>query len=46
LAVVPFSIGLLILAYYYIFLASRAEFREKMFVKTEEIVQNELGNEK
>ena len=41
LAVIPFSIGLLILAYYYIFLASRASFRERMFQKTEEAVQAE-----
>jgi hypothetical protein len=46
LAVFPFGIGLLILAYYYIFLASKASFREKMFQKTEEAVQAELENEK
>jgi hypothetical protein len=46
LAVIPFGIGLLILAYYYVFLASKASFREKMFRKTEEAVQAELENEK
>jgi hypothetical protein len=46
LAVIPFGIGLLILAYYYFFLASKASFREKMFQKTEEVVQAELENEK
>jgi hypothetical protein len=46
LSVIPFGIGLLILAYYYIFLASKASFREKMFQKTEEAVQAELENEK
>jgi hypothetical protein len=43
LAVIPFGIGLLILAYYYIFLASKPAFREKMFEKTEEAVKQELG---
>lgn len=46
LAVIPFAIGLLILVYYYIFLASRASFRERMFQKTEEAVQAELENDK
>lgn len=46
LAVIPFGIGLLILAYYYIFLASRASFREEMFRKTEEAVQAEIENDK
>lgn len=44
LAVIPFGIGLLILAYYYIFLASKPAFREKMFEKTEEAVKQELGD--
>jgi hypothetical protein len=46
LAVIPFSIGLIILAYYYIFLASKASFREKMFHKAEEAVRQEIRNEK
>ena len=41
LAVIPFTIGLLILAYYYIFLASKPAFREKMFEKTEAMVREE-----
>jgi hypothetical protein len=45
LAVIPFSIGLLILAYYYIFLASKASFREKMFQKTEQAVKDEIRQE-
>jgi hypothetical protein len=45
LAVIPFGIGLLILAYYYIFLASKASFREQMFQKTEEAVQQEISKE-
>ena len=44
LAVIPFPIGLLILAYYYIFLASKPAFREKMFEKTEAMVREEQKN--
>jgi hypothetical protein len=42
IAIIPFVIGLLILGYYYFFLASHKKFREKMLNKSEEIVQKEL----
>ncbi len=45
IAIIPFAIGLLILGYYYFFLAPRKEFREKMFSRAEEIVQKELTQE-
>jgi hypothetical protein len=45
LALIPFAIGLLILCYYYFFIASRKEFRQKMENKTDEIVQKELVQE-
>jgi uncharacterized membrane protein YciS (DUF1049 family) len=45
LALIPFAIGLLILGYYYFFLASRKEFRRKMLDRAEEAVQNELAKE-
>lgn len=41
-SIIPFCLGLGILAYYYIFLASKESFREKMFHRTEEIVEKEL----
>lgn len=45
LSLIPFGIGLFILGYYYFFLASRKEFRQKMLGRAEEVVQNELAKE-
>ena len=39
-----FCIGLLILIYYYLFLASKKSFQEKMYAKTEEAVKEELAD--
>ncbi|MGL6267710.1 MAG: hypothetical protein ACRC2O_07275 [Chitinophagaceae bacterium] len=44
LSLIPFLIGLLILIYYYLFLASKKTFRDKMFAKTEEAVKEELAD--
>jgi prepilin signal peptidase PulO-like enzyme (type II secretory pathway) len=44
MALVPFCIGLLILIYYYLFLASKKSFQEKMYAKTEEAVKEELAD--
>lgn len=44
MSLIPFGIGLLILMYYYLFLASKKSFREKMFAKTEEAVKEELAD--
>jgi len=44
LALVPFCIGLSILIYYYLFLASKKSFQEKMYAKTEEAVKEELAD--
>ena len=41
-ALIPFSLGLIVLGYYYIFLAPSKTFREKMFVKSEEIIEKEI----
>ncbi len=41
LALIPFIIGLFILGYYYIFLAPRKSFREKMNEKTDEIIERQ-----
>jgi hypothetical protein len=43
-SLIPFGIGLLILLYYYIFLASKKGFQEKMFERTNEIILKELGS--
>jgi hypothetical protein len=42
LTVIPFSIGLLILLYYYLFLSRKPGFREEMAGRTEEAVSREL----
>jgi hypothetical protein len=42
-SLIPFGIGLSILLYYYLFLASRKGFKEQMFAKTEEIINEELA---
>jgi hypothetical protein len=42
LTVIPFSIGLLILAYYYLVLASKASFKEKMSMRMSEAIDREL----
>ncbi len=44
MSLIPFVIGLLILIYYYLFLASKKTFRDKMFAKTEEAVKEELAD--
>ena len=41
LALIPFSIGLLILAYFYIFLAPRKRFRQKMQEQTDAMLRQE-----
>ncbi len=43
-ALVPFILGLLVLFYYYVFLARKKSFREKMFQRTEEVLEKELSN--
>jgi hypothetical protein len=45
LAIVPFVLGLVVLLYYYIFLAHKKEFQEKMLEKTEEMVKKEMQNQ-
>ena len=45
LAIVPFGLGLVVLLYYYIFLAHKKEFQEKMLEKTEELVKKEKQNQ-
>jgi hypothetical protein len=40
--VIPFSIGLLILAYYYLVLAPKASFKEKMSMRMSEAIDREL----
>lgn len=39
LAIIPFSLGLLILVYYYIILAPGKRFKEKMRLKTNEVIK-------
>lgn len=41
LAIIPFSLGLLILIYYYIILAPSKRFKEKMRLKTNQVIQEE-----
>jgi hypothetical protein len=45
MAIVPFAFGLLVLSYYYLFLAHKKDFQEKMVEKTEELVEKELQNQ-
>ena len=45
MAIVPFGLGLMVLLYYYIFLAHKKEFQEKMLEKTEELVKKEMQNQ-
>lgn len=42
LTVIPFGIGLLILAYYYLVLAPKASFKEKMSMRMSEAIDREL----
>jgi hypothetical protein len=42
LTVIPFSIGLLILAYYYLVLAPKDSFKEKMSMRMSEAIDREL----
>lgn len=39
-SLVPFALGLVTLAYYYLILANNKNFREKMFRQTEELIQD------
>lgn len=41
-ALIPFVLGLCVLLYYYIFLARKKSFREKMFKRTEELIKSEM----
>jgi hypothetical protein len=43
MALIPFGIGLAILAYYYIILAPNPKFRESMQKKTNQILKEELA---
>jgi hypothetical protein len=43
-AVIPFSLGLLVLAYYYLILSRSKSFREKMVKRTVEMVEKEVMN--
>ena len=45
MAIIPFALGLLVLSYYYLFLAHKKDFQEKMAEKTEELVEKELQNQ-
>ena len=45
MAIVPFALGLLVLSYYYLFLAHKKDFQEKMVKKAEELVEKELQNQ-
>jgi hypothetical protein len=45
MAIVPFGLGLVVLMHYYIFLAHKKEFQEKMLEKTEEMVKKEMQNQ-
>lgn len=42
-ALIPFLLGLGVLVYYYLFMASKKSFREKMFQRTEEIIKKETS---
>jgi uncharacterized membrane protein len=46
LALIPFSIGLLILAVYYILYFTKRRFREKMIQQTEDALKEELSHQK
>ncbi len=46
MSIIPFAIGLAILAYYYFILVPNPRFREKMHTKADEIVQEELADAK
>lgn len=41
-AVIPFLMGLAVLLYFYIFLARKKNFREKMVERTEELIKSEM----
>lgn len=42
-SLIPFILGLLVLFYYYFFLSRKKEFREKMFQRTNEIIEKEMA---
>jgi len=44
-SLIPFILGLVVLLYYYIFLGRKKEFREKMFKRTDEILQKEMAEQ-
>lgn len=41
LALIPFGMGLCVLAYYYLFLGHRKSFRKQMILKADELVREE-----
>ena len=43
LTIIPFTIGLLILLYYYVFLARNVSYQEKMNIRTNETIEQELN---
>lgn len=45
LALIPFSAGLCILAYYYLFLGHKKSFRKKMILKGEELVKEAVSSQ-
>lgn len=45
MALIPFAIGLLILAVYYILYYSNRKFREKIIAQTEEVLNEELSHQ-
>ena len=42
-ALIPFLMGLMVLLFYYVFLARKKSFREKMFQRTNEIIEKETS---
>ena len=45
LALIPFGMGLCILAYYYLFLGHKKNFRKKMILKADELVRNAVSSQ-
>jgi hypothetical protein len=42
-SLIPFGIGICILLYYYVFIASRKGFKQQMFAETELAIEQELA---
>jgi len=42
-ALIPFLMGLMVVLFYYVFLARKKSFREKMFQRTNEIIEKETS---